>query len=63
MTTYESVLSKQRIQDNCNACWKDLKKQFSGAELNRAVDKKILDLKAEIKTTQSSLLRFFVQVI
>ncbi|KAH0567871.1 hypothetical protein KQX54_015489 [Cotesia glomerata] len=32
----ESELSKQRVQDNCNACWKDLKKQFSGTELNHA---------------------------
>lgn len=59
---YVSELSKQRIQDNCNACWNDLKKQFSGVDLDGAVDKKILQLKAETKSTQSSLLSFFAQV-
>lgn len=60
---YVSELTKQRIQDNCNGCWEDLKKQFSGTELNGAVGKKISDLKVERKSMQSSLLHFFVQVI
>lgn len=59
---YASELSKQCIQDQCNERWKELKKQFSGEELKREIDKKISKLKAETKCTQSNLLQFFSQV-
>lgn len=64
---YESELSKQCIQDNCNDCWNNLKNKFSGEKLNSEIDKKIQELQAGTKCTrpgpvQQNLFKFFKKV-
>lgn len=59
---FGSSLTKSKIQEKCNQCWKELKTSFKGEELRSAAEARAKELHESAARTSAGLLGFFAMV-